>query len=70
MTEPDRRKTSTDPLEFKLAYARAIEMFEAKLAAARFPTLGDMPFGMDGDEGAIYLSGKRDALQWVLEMLP
>ena len=64
MTEPS--------LEFVAAYERALELFEQKLKETIHTAQGDgqYPFGMDGDEGALYLSGKRDALQWVLEMLP
>jgi hypothetical protein len=47
-------------------------LFESRLAVIRSTAHGDgdFPFGMDDDQGSIYLSGKADALQWVLEMLP
>lgn len=30
----------------------------------------DVPFPLNEEEGRLYLSGKTDALNWVLEMLP
>lgn len=45
-------------------------LFQEKLLVTVKTGQTQIPFGMDGDEGALYLSGKADALQWVLEMLP
>jgi hypothetical protein len=61
----------TDTPETALAKAKAlIEERLAETLATDAVAKGNFPFGMDGDEGRIYLSGKADALQWALEMLP
>lgn len=45
-----------------------IKLIEAKIEQSK--CTADVPFPLNEDEGKLYLSGKIDGLNWVLEMLP